>query len=442
MVFGVQWVLVTVVKVQNCKIKFTTLTINVPTNFNNFFSLGDFIMKRRAFTLVELLVVIAIIGVLIALLLPAIQAAREAARRSQCLNNLKQLGIAVHNYNDVHQSLPAGRSGMNAATASSSDNHDRCWGPWIFMMPFMEQSSLFDLYNSCITKNYASSGSAANAQSPGYMFPPWHYSHTTYNACNPDYRNLLSTQINTMMCPSDGNISFFYQTGGNLATDLSDTSASKNAMRSYVYNRGDWIRTGDYNNYANQYATVVNSRTSPGIIRGPFSNGIWFKLSIVTDGTSNTLAFSESAITPRPSATTIRGGAVIIATADSLTNPNLCSQTKDGKYYKNPLPSGAATGTAEVGFMFDGRGHAGFTTVLPPNSPSCFQSLAYGWGISTPTSYHSGGVNAVFLDGSATFISETIDAGKVSDVQGAEGPSVYGVWGAMGSKNGGESKRL
>ncbi|MDR0338174.1 MAG: DUF1559 domain-containing protein [Planctomycetaceae bacterium] len=166
-------------------------------------------MKRRAFTLVELLVVIAIIGVLIALLLPAIQAAREAARRSQCLNNLKQLGIAVHNYNDVHQSLPAGRSGMNALKADSSDNHDRCWGLWIFMMPFMEQAPLFDLYNSCITKTYTGGGTATDARSSGYMFPPWHYSHATYNACNPDYRNLLSAQIETMKCPSDGNIHFF-----------------------------------------------------------------------------------------------------------------------------------------------------------------------------------------------------------------------------------------
>jgi prepilin-type N-terminal cleavage/methylation domain-containing protein/prepilin-type processing-associated H-X9-DG protein len=391
-------------------------------------------MKRHAFTLVELLVVIAIIGVLIALLLPAIQAAREAARRSQCLNNLKQLGIAVHNYNDVHQSLPSGRSGMNALTANSSNNHDCCWGPWIFMMPFMEQSSLFELYNSCITKTYTGGGTTTDARSPGYMFPPWHYSHTTYNACNPDYRNILGGQIETMKCPSDGNVNFFYQTSANLATDLSDTSLSKNAMRSYVYNRGDWIRTGGNNNYAKTGASL-------GMIRGPFGNGIWFKLSIVTDGTSNTLAFSESAITPRNNATTIRGGAVLIVVDDDLMNPSLCSQSKDGKYYKNPLPSGVTTANAEVGFMFDGRNHAGFTTVLPPNSPSCFRSNACNWGISTPTSYHSGGVNAVFLDGSATFISETIDAGKVSDVQGAEGHSVYGVWGSMGSKNGGESKR-
>ncbi|MDR2754973.1 MAG: DUF1559 domain-containing protein, partial [Planctomycetaceae bacterium] len=245
----------------------------------------------------------------------------------------------------------------------------------------------------------------------------------------------LSTQIDTMKCPSDGSINFFYQTSGNLTTDLSDTSTSKNAMRSYIYNRGDWLRTSGNNNFARTGASL-------GIIRGPFGNGIWFKLSIVTDGTSNTLAFSEAAITPRNNATTIRGGVVTIAVDDDLMNPSLCSSSKDGKYYKNPLPSGVVTGNAEVGFMFDGRSHAGFTTVLPPNSPSCFRSLAYGWGISTPTSYHSGGVNAVFLDGSATFISETIDAGTVSNIQGADGPSVYGVWGALGSKNGGESKGL
>ncbi|MDR1963011.1 MAG: DUF1559 domain-containing protein [Planctomycetaceae bacterium] len=186
--------------------------------------------------------------------------------------------------------------------------------------------------------------------------------------------------------------------------------------------------------------TYTGGGTSAASIRGHFGNGIWFKLSIVTDGTSNTLAFSEAAITPKNQATTIRGGAVIIATADDLMDPTLCTQSKDGKYYKSTLPTGVTTANAEVGFMFDGRSHAGFTTVLPPNNPSCFQSLAYGWGISTPTSYHSGGVNAAFLDGSVTFISETIDAGSSSAVQGADGQSVYGVWGAMGSKNGGESK--
>ncbi len=90
---------------------------------------------RRGFTLIELLVVIAIIAVLIALLLPAVQAAREAARRAQCSNNLKQIGLAMHNYNSSHNALPPGRKSC-------------CWGTWqVFMMPYLEQGAIFNAFN-------------------------------------------------------------------------------------------------------------------------------------------------------------------------------------------------------------------------------------------------------------------------------------------------------
>ncbi len=90
--------------------------------------------RLRAFTLVELLVVIAIIGILIALLLPAVQAAREAARRSQCLNNLKQIGLGAHNYHDVNNTFPTG-------------GYACCWGTWLVgMLPYIEQTSLAKMY--------------------------------------------------------------------------------------------------------------------------------------------------------------------------------------------------------------------------------------------------------------------------------------------------------
>ncbi len=96
---------------------------------------------RSGFTLVELLVVIAIIGILIALLLPAVQAAREAARRSQCTNNLKQLGLALHNYHDANTKLPPGWLQKYVGTALSSTG----WGWGSFVLPFVEQQSLFDI---------------------------------------------------------------------------------------------------------------------------------------------------------------------------------------------------------------------------------------------------------------------------------------------------------
>src|SRR5512143_367601 len=98
--------------------------------------------RRSAFTLVELLVVIAIIGILIALLLPAVQAAREAARRSQCTNNLKQLGLALHNYHDTHQMFVYRKGGTTGGSATQS-NQGRLSG-FIPLLPYWEQRPMYD----------------------------------------------------------------------------------------------------------------------------------------------------------------------------------------------------------------------------------------------------------------------------------------------------------
>lgn len=127
--------------------------------------------RRSAFTLVELLVVIAIIGVLIALLLPAVQAAREAARRTQCVNNLKQLSLACHNYHDVNQKFPPGYGkGPNS----------RAWGWGTFILPHMELGNLFDTLNPDLI----------NGQYPT-------------NVPTSPADNIYNSPVDAFICPSD-----------------------------------------------------------------------------------------------------------------------------------------------------------------------------------------------------------------------------------------------
>ncbi len=131
--------------------------------------------RRTGFTLVELLVVIAIIGVLIALLLPAVQQAREAARRMTCSNHQKQLGLSMHNYHDTHKVFPPGTFAAGLNQSMSTPPHSMSWMP--VLLPFMEQGNLYDqLYPYMLTRN-------SNA------FPS----------------NLFNTKIETLMCPSDPN---------------------------------------------------------------------------------------------------------------------------------------------------------------------------------------------------------------------------------------------
>jgi len=130
---------------------------------------------RRGFTLIELLVVIAIIAVLIALLLPAVQSAREAARRAQCTNNLKQVGIAMHNYHDQQGSLPPGLKGC-------------CWGTWlIYALPYMEQQPLFNAWNSY--------GDSRNDQAVGSIFRYGGSANLT----------VTRSRVNSYYCPTDPN---------------------------------------------------------------------------------------------------------------------------------------------------------------------------------------------------------------------------------------------
>ena len=352
--------------------------------------------RFRGFTLVELLVVIAIIGILIALLLPAVQAAREAARRSQCTNNLKQLALATHNYHDVYQCFPP------RACGTQQGNCFQCNGGlasgWLRLLPFYEQQALYAQWSSTLT--------AAGQTWPPFGPCAWDGAPNLY----PPYL----TQVATLLCPSDGPIAT------RQPTDF--------GRNSYTFCVGDSIYYGG------------NNGSSFGLDpRGIFGWCSSISFASVRDGTSNTLLLSEhlfaSDVWVVQEATAVMGGGQ--EDQGLVTNPSTCLQMLN----PNDRTCYAAAGQQWFGWMWHHgcTPRTGFNTVLPPNSPSC---AANGWdcatGIYPPSSHHPGGVNAAMADGSVRFISETIFAGDPT-LQQNGGVSPYGVWGALGTKAGGES---
>lgn len=354
----------------------------------------------RGFTLVELLVVIAIIGVLVGLLLPAVQAAREAARRMQCSNNLKQLSLANHNYHDTFNALPARKGGTGNGISNAQGNGNRLAVGFIGILPFMEQQPLYDLIAA------GDATVAPMGRRPWEGWGPWNSS--------PD----------ALRCPSDPG------------------SRPGSPQNSYSFSVGD---------------QVWNIRDTQDL-RGMFASIRQTRFRDVLDGLSNTVLMSERLIQAENGGSTIASvGArqvdvrVGSATSDASTvrTPNLCRAQSDGRFYQPGIEVHLRSGSR----WRDGQPvWIGFNTVLPPNSPSCTLNEG-GAGVTDsqhailpPTSRHPGGAMTAFSDGSVTFISDTIDAGSGADLLPANGipsgPSIYGVWGALGSKAGGEPVSL
>jgi prepilin-type N-terminal cleavage/methylation domain-containing protein/prepilin-type processing-associated H-X9-DG protein len=351
----------------------------------------------KGFTLVELLVVITIIGMLVALLLPAVQSAREAARRASCLNNLKQVGLALHQYHTTYGCFPFLRGGTSGLCDYTS-NCEMLSG-WIMLLPFVEQAPLYARFTSAQTIG-------------GTYYPPWGPAPIDPYQTNYAPFNL---EVNLLQCPSN---------------PQSMRLPGQPGQTNYHFSLGDSIVRIDANG-----AIIGNDiERHP---RGIFGYYTATRMSEITDGTSNTIAVSESA--KGNEIGSIRGAAAF-SVLGSDTNPSICAALRgDGGRYLN-LPN--LTTRPWVGIYW----HAGvplmngFTTVLPPNSPSCLFANAWqGAGIISASGYHPGGVNAMYADGSVQFVSETIDCGQIGLPPTVSGPSVYGVWGALGTKSGGET---
>lgn len=360
---------------------------------------------QGGFTLVELLVVIAIIGILIALLLPAVQAAREAARRMQCSNNLKQFGLAIQNYHDVHNAIPAATARVYFKNGNGAGNYSAQF----HLLPFIEQTAR---YESVINNE------------------------TVVGISDDDVR--LQGKIPSYICPSDpgaGSPGLLNNTARcSISTCRGDFALHNTKIDSIMFDL----------NVAR--APFINS-TMPGALT---NKNVWQNYSAITDGTSNTMAASEACSQDSTSTTNIRGGVIFggeINVSDKTANaPILCLNLSDGKNYKVSESNKMAEAVYRGNIFADGRApRAGFCAVLQPNSPSCLNGTESStpernMGYFSATSYHNGGVNIVRFDGSTMFVSNTVNAGNPNDEQNyVGGKSPYGVWGAMGTIGQGDS---
>lgn len=279
---------------------------------------------RRGFTLIELLVVIAIIGILIGLLLPAVQKVREAASRMKCSNNLKQLGLAIHGYHDVMGMFPPARLTYPASFSAQA-----------LVLPYVEQTSLQNLIDFTAT--------------------------STYTGVNTTAAN---TTVKLLICPSDpanGQVPGLTYGGCN-----------------YVCNVGTGINGGDY-------------VTGNGVFL--LNNAVGIK--DITDGTSNTVAMSESII------------------GDGQTT-GITPTRQHVKLAGSTVPGGNCGGGPFAGNRGDRWINGGYLSTcynhyFPPNTSSwdCLNA-SNNYGLKAARSLHSGGVNLLHCDGSVRFVTNSI----------------------------------
>ena len=351
--------------------------------------------RKVGFTLIELLVVIAIIGVLIALLLPAVQAAREAARRAQCTNNLKQLALAMQNYHDTNGSFPMGDAYQLASAAGGGGWIRQNFGPFVAMTQFYEQGNVYNSLNTSLMI-YLAENSTTN-----------------------------SIGISTLWCPSDAEVNGLRYPGAS--GDGWDDSPIPMTYSSYAGNSGVLYYHAPRNSPSTAGLIGQNSGIfmhvgRPSGFNPPnVASGKVTGIADIRDGTSNTIMLADKSY-----------GRIASGTGDQF-GPNWWSSGLIGDTtYAAIFPPNYFKSVASA-------------TALPQYYPE--QGVTCNF-LATANSFHPGGCNFAFCDGSVRFIKDTVNSwnpllvqytGRTTAYTGAGGVlPQYGVYQALHTRKSGE----
>ena len=344
-------------------------------------------IRRYGFTLVELLVVIAIISLLVSLLLPAVQQAREAARRAQCKNNLKQIGIALHNYHDTAGMFPLYNIGQTT-TGDETSRTGRISG-LVMLLPYLEQGNIYDQFD--FNKGFANS-TVVRPNHPNFQAIA---NHISGFLCPSDFQ----ARMNTAYGRGVGNLNYAFNfgcprqaTGFNGERDFDPTTSPSG--------------NGEMG-FPNGFATIYYDNTLYSSSNDP-NTSCTVRVRDIIDGTTNTAAFSE-----------------ILINVGGYNDPDLRRQHY--RSYSSPTigtlrnvyedcrdyPSGFTSYSQWIGgtwAVVDGNSSTMYQHLMPPNSKSCYWNNQW-WHHNmqiTPSSEHAGGVSVLMADGSVRFVSDNI----------------------------------